>query len=85
MYAMVTCFTILNQGGSRRQVLTKGMMSSQTRMLSWCDLSRMECLTQIKCRMVRINIETMLEVTIGVKLSKRAVVKEQELRRVCLQ
>jgi len=35
--------------------------------------------------MVGINVEITLEVIIGVKLSKRAVVKEQKLRRVWLE
>jgi len=35
--------------------------------------------------MVGIDVEMTSEVTVGVELSKRAVMKEQEPGRVCLQ
>jgi len=40
-------------------------------------MSRTEFLNQLKSKMVKIDRETKLGVTIGVKLSRRAVMKEQ--------
>jgi len=42
-------------------------------------------LTQLKCKKVRINWEMMSRMTIKGTLSRRAVVKEERLRWVCLQ
>jgi len=42
-------------------------------------------LTQLKLKMVGIDREMMSGVSVGAKLSRRAVMKEHGLRQVCLQ
>ena len=49
------------------------------------NVSRTDFPTQLKSKMVRIDRETTLGVTVGAKLPRRAVVKEQQLGQVCLQ
>ena len=48
-------------------------------------VSRTGFQTQLKCKAVRIDAEMMSRVTIGERLSKRAVVKEKGIRWVCFQ
>jgi len=42
-------------------------------------------LIQLKSKKVEINREMTSRMTIGEKLSRRAVMKEERLRQVCLQ